>query len=136
MSLKKKAANIGIITFIVLSGLMAVGCISEFVTVGVVADPGVLKYYSFGSPCFLENGGWNYLTKEIYIMDAFVRGFIFLAIFVFLLISLIVKKFKKRLVVLSLIFYSCFMIYAVTQNYLITPISIEFTKNRGTLFLE
>ena len=67
---------IGTILTIIISLLF----ISEFVRIGIMRDPAVISRYYFGSEAMMSHGGWQYKTSSIYAWTSLAEGLLVLSI--------------------------------------------------------
>jgi Co/Zn/Cd efflux system component len=75
----------------VVSALVSVLVMSEFIIIGMIADPNTVAGYYFGSETMLFHGGWKYQSSSVYAWTAFVEG-----IFLWAVTTLLVWSARKR----------------------------------------
>lgn len=59
---------------LVLSVLISALFLSEWYSIGVVADPNTIAKYGFGSEAMVGNGGWYYASAALYAKTALIEG--------------------------------------------------------------
>jgi hypothetical protein len=78
----------------VVSTLIGTLIISEFIVIGVIADPKTVAGYNFGSEPMLFHGGWKYQSAAVYAWTAFLEGALLLAVAILLVWSAIKRSLK------------------------------------------
>ncbi len=100
--MNKKISKWTVIPGLLLSLLIAVLFLSEWVNIGVIADPETISKYYFGSDAMVGKY-WYYESAKIYAMSNLVEGLIFAGIAALFGYSLFLKSNKMLLLSYSLL---------------------------------
>jgi hypothetical protein len=65
---------------LLIAGALAAASLTEWVRIGVVADPEVIKAYYFGSEAMVAHGGWTYRSAATYATTALAEGVVGLGV--------------------------------------------------------
>jgi hypothetical protein len=73
------------VTAIPALGIWFIGviCISEWINIGIVADPEMISRYYFGGEAMMAHGGWHYASASLYAWTSLIQGTCLLVLGIF-----------------------------------------------------
>ena len=95
--MKKKYSFWLVLPGLILSCLISVLFLMEWIKIGIIADPAVIESYNFGSESMAENA-WYYESPDTYAISAMIQGFIASIITIFFFVTLYYRT-KKWLMI-------------------------------------
>ena len=101
--LKLSWLNLGVVPAL-LSCFVGGLFLSEWVIIGIIADPKVIEKYSFGGEAMMDHGGWYYASALTYAWTSLMTGIGLFVLGVFTFIASIKSKGRNTAIGCSIIF--------------------------------